>query len=202
MRDRDPRAFRGLAKKRKKLAEIKVKEIRKTSRLSIDPAQDTTDWRWPSGVHGGKDGLPRFLDDDDAGTHPENPDIGVPSGTRGEDGQQEQEEEEDAEEPGSKESGRNHEEQEKKADDDRRHGNSKVPREAAEQGREGKNGDTLTDGHAPGGTWLMKGVSPIVVREYLRILPELTRSKSTRGEEHVGCFQNESFDAKQVPEQG
>ncbi|KAJ1129437.1 hypothetical protein NDU88_007807 [Pleurodeles waltl] len=39
-------------------------------RLSIDPAQDTSDWRWPRSVHGGKDGLPRFLDDTDAGTHP------------------------------------------------------------------------------------------------------------------------------------
>ncbi|KAJ1210809.1 hypothetical protein NDU88_006171 [Pleurodeles waltl] len=126
------------------------------SRLSIDPAQDTSDWRWLRGVHGRKDGLPRFLDDEDAGTHPENPDIRVPSGTRGEDRQQEDDEEEDAEEPGSKESGGNHEEQEKKVDDDRRHGNSEVPREAAEQGREGKNGDMLTDRHALAGTWLIK----------------------------------------------
>ncbi|KAJ1092184.1 hypothetical protein NDU88_005296 [Pleurodeles waltl] len=152
--------------------------VRACSRLSIDPAQDTSDCCWPRGVHGGKDGLPRFLDDADAGTHPENPDIRVPSGTRREEGQQgRNEEEEDAEDPGSKESAGNHEEQGKKVDDDRRHGNSEVPREAAEQGREGKNGDTLTDRHAPGGTWLTK------LRSFLKDSLSINRESYGRREE-------------------
>ncbi|KAJ1162948.1 hypothetical protein NDU88_003412 [Pleurodeles waltl] len=120
----------------------------------LDPAQDTSDWRCPRGVHRVEDGLPRFLDDDD-GTTLQNPDIRVPGGTKREDGLQGGVEE-DAEEPGREENDENTEEQEEKADDDRRHGNSVVPREAAKQGRKEKNGDTLTDRHAPGGTWLTK----------------------------------------------
>ncbi|KAJ1173673.1 hypothetical protein NDU88_005499 [Pleurodeles waltl] len=102
------------------------------SRLSFNPAQDASNWRWPRGVHGEEVGLPRCLDDADAGTTLENPDIRVPSGTKREDGQQGAVEEKDAEEPGREENGGNTEDQEKKADDDQRNGNSVVPREAAD----------------------------------------------------------------------
>ncbi|KAJ1088743.1 hypothetical protein NDU88_001898 [Pleurodeles waltl] len=122
------------------------------SRLSINPAQDASDWRCPRGIHREDDSLPRFLDDD-AGTTLENPDIRVTAGTKREDGLQGGVVEEDAEEPENAEST---EDQEEKADDDGRHGNSVVPRESAEQGRKEKNGDALTARHAPGGTWLTK----------------------------------------------
>ncbi|KAJ1188761.1 hypothetical protein NDU88_005518 [Pleurodeles waltl] len=118
--------------------------------------KDASDWRWPRGVHREGDRLPHSLDNDAAGTTLENPDIRVPSGTKREDGLQGTNEKEDTEEPGREENGENTKDQEKKADDDRRNGNSVVPTEAADQGRKGKNGDTLTDRHAPGGTWLTK----------------------------------------------
>ncbi|KAJ1083393.1 hypothetical protein NDU88_003552 [Pleurodeles waltl] len=79
--------------------------------------------------------------------------IWVPSDTKREDGLHTSIEEKDAEEPGSAESGRP-----KKADDDRRTGNHGVPKEAAHPGRKGRIGDTLTDRHAPGGTWLTKNI--------------------------------------------
>ncbi|KAJ1177517.1 hypothetical protein NDU88_002772 [Pleurodeles waltl] len=124
------------------------------SRLSSNPAQDSSDWRWPRGVSREGDCLPHCFDD--ASTSLENPDIRVPSGTKSEDGLHAAVEEKDAEEPGSEENGGNTEDQEKKADDDRRNGNSVVPREAADPGRKGRNGGTSTDRHAPGGTWLTK----------------------------------------------
>ncbi|KAJ1111559.1 hypothetical protein NDU88_008881 [Pleurodeles waltl] len=134
------------------------------SRLSINLAQDASEWRLPRGVHRDEEGLPGSLDDDDAGTALENPDIRVPSGTKREDGLKmtNEEEEEDAEEPGREENGKNSEDKEKKVDDDRRNGNSVVPTKAADQGRKRRNGDTLTDRHAPGGTWLTK------VRSFLK----------------------------------
>ncbi|KAJ1089022.1 hypothetical protein NDU88_002175 [Pleurodeles waltl] len=122
--------------------------------MLLDPAQNNPNWRWPHGVHKGNDGLHRFPDADEAETLPENPDIRVPSGTKREGGQRERIE--DAEEQGSKESGGNQKEPVKKADDDRRQESIEVPREAAEQRRKEKNGVTLTDRHAPGGTWLTK----------------------------------------------
>ncbi|KAJ1134473.1 hypothetical protein NDU88_000925 [Pleurodeles waltl] len=155
----------------------KQEQLGPCSQLSIDPAQDASDWRWPRGVHGEEDSLPRSLDDDDAGPTLENPDIRVPSGTKREDGLQGRDEEEDAEEPGREENGKNTEDQEKKADDDRSNGNSVVPREAPDQGRKAKNGDTLTERHAPGGTWLTK------VRSFLKDSLSLNReSYGRRGE--------------------
>ncbi|KAJ1143760.1 hypothetical protein NDU88_010065 [Pleurodeles waltl] len=117
---------------------------------------DAPDWRWPCGDFREEDGSPCSLDVDDARTTLENPDIWVPSGTKREDGLQGKNEEEDTEEPRREENGENTEDLEKKADDDRRNGNSVVPREAADQGRKGKNRDMLTDCHAPRGTWLTK----------------------------------------------
>ncbi|KAJ1083839.1 hypothetical protein NDU88_003994 [Pleurodeles waltl] len=131
------------------------------SRLSINPAQDASDWRCPRGVYREDDGLPCFLDDE-AEITLENPDIRVPAGTKREDGLQGEVVEEDAEEPGREENGESTEDREEKEDADRRHGNSEVPRGAAEQGRKEENGDTLTARHAPGGTWLTK------VRSFLK----------------------------------
>ncbi|KAJ1142364.1 hypothetical protein NDU88_008690 [Pleurodeles waltl] len=109
-------------------------------RLSINPAEDASEWRLPRGVHGEEESLPGSLDNDDAGTALENPDIRVPSGTKREDGlQRGNEEEKDAEDPGREENSKNTDDKEEKADDDRRNGNSVVPTEAADQGRkEGK----------------------------------------------------------------
>ncbi|KAJ1153725.1 hypothetical protein NDU88_006483 [Pleurodeles waltl] len=152
------------------------------SRLSINLAQDASDWCWPRSVHGEENGLPRSLDDDNAGTTLENPDIRVPSGTKSEDGLQGGDEEEDAEEPGREENGKNTKDQEKKADDDRRNGNSVVPREAADQGRMVKNGDTLTDRHAPGGTWLTK------VWSFLKDSLNINRESYGRGGGEGRCW--------------
>ncbi|KAJ1083392.1 hypothetical protein NDU88_003551 [Pleurodeles waltl] len=116
-------------------------------------SRDASDWRCPYGVQEDEDGVPRSLGNDEADTFPENPDIRVPSDTKREDGLHTSVEEKDAEEPGSAESSKP-----KKADYDRRTGNHGVPKEAADPGRKGTTGDTLTDRHAPGGTWLTKNI--------------------------------------------
>ncbi|KAJ1103876.1 hypothetical protein NDU88_001297 [Pleurodeles waltl] len=161
------------------------------NRLPFNPAQDASDWRWPRGVHEEEDGSPRCLDDDDAGTTLENPDIRVPLRTKREDGLQAAVEEKDAEEPGSEENDGNTADQEKKADDDRRNGNRVVPREAAGPGRKGRNGDTPTDRHAPGGTCLTKTFALIY-------LPSSTYSaiQEILGKELLYC---ESRSAMELP---
>ncbi|KAJ1100469.1 hypothetical protein NDU88_005555 [Pleurodeles waltl] len=147
------------------------------SRLSFNPAQDASDWRWPCGVPKDEDGVPRSLDNDEADTFPENPDIRVPSETKREDGLHTAVEEKDEEEPGNAESGR-----QKKADDDRRTGNHGVPREAAYPGRKGRTGDTPTDCHVPVGTWLTKVQS--FLKDNLRVNWE---SYGRRGEGRDGA---------------
>ncbi|KAJ1163518.1 hypothetical protein NDU88_003976 [Pleurodeles waltl] len=119
--------------------------------ISAEYPGDASDWRCPRGVQEDEDGVPRSLGNDEADTFPENPDIRVSSDTKREDGLHTSVEEKDAEEPGSAESGRP-----KKADDDRRTGNHGVPKEATDPGKRGRTGDTLTDRHAPEGTWLTK----------------------------------------------
>ncbi|KAJ1204527.1 hypothetical protein NDU88_008304 [Pleurodeles waltl] len=151
------------------------------SRLSMNPAQDASEWRLPRGIRKEKDGLPGSLGNDDPGTALENLDIRVPSGTKREDGLQGGDEE-DAEKPGREENGKDTEDKEKKADDGTRNGNSVVPTETADQERKGRNGDTLTDRHAPGGTWLKK------VRSFLKDSILTNReSYSRRGEGRDGA---------------
>ncbi|KAJ1133480.1 hypothetical protein NDU88_011768 [Pleurodeles waltl] len=142
------------------------------SRLSFNPAQDASDWRCPRGVQEDEDGVPRSLGNNKADTFPENPDIRVLSDTKREDGLHTSVEEKDEEEPGSAKSGRT-----KKSNDDRRTGNHGVPKEAADPGRKGSTGDTLTDRHAPGGTWLT------MVRSFLKDNLRVNReSYGRRGE--------------------
>ncbi|KAJ1216986.1 hypothetical protein NDU88_004584 [Pleurodeles waltl] len=119
-------------------------------------------WRLPRGARGEKDGLPCSLGNGDAGTSLGNPDIRVPYRTKREDGihlgeAEDAEDAENAETTERKENEENAEDEERKEDDDgRRNGNSVVPSEAADQRGTERNGDTRTDRHAPGGTWLTK----------------------------------------------
>ncbi|KAJ1192286.1 hypothetical protein NDU88_001597 [Pleurodeles waltl] len=121
------------------------------SRLSLNPAQDASDWRCACGLREDKDGVPGFLGNDAADTFPENPDVRVLANTKSEDGLHAAAEEKDAEEPGGIPSSR-----QKKADNDQRNGNHGVPEEAADPENRERTGETLSDCHVPGGTWLTK----------------------------------------------
>ncbi|KAJ1098660.1 hypothetical protein NDU88_003767 [Pleurodeles waltl] len=152
-----------------------------SGRLSFNPAQEASDWRCPRGIQEDEDGVPRSLGINKADTFPENPDIRVLSDTKREDGLHTSVEEKDAKEPGSAQSGRP-----KKADDERRTGNHRDLKEAADPGRKGRTGDTLTDRHAPGGTWLN------MVRSFLKDNLRVNReSYGRRGEGRDGAEREE-----------
>ncbi|KAJ1192847.1 hypothetical protein NDU88_002153 [Pleurodeles waltl] len=103
------------------------------SRLSSNPAPDSSDWRCSHAIQDNEDGVPRCLGNEEADTFPVNPDFRVLTDTKREDGLHALAEEKDAEEPGDIERGGH-----KREDDYRRTGNPRVPEDAADPGKEEK----------------------------------------------------------------
>ncbi|KAJ1166396.1 hypothetical protein NDU88_006800 [Pleurodeles waltl] len=143
------------------------------SRLSFDPAQDTSDWRCSGSVQDDGNGVHRCPDNDVATSFAVNPDVRVQAETKGEDGLDEGvAEQKDAEEPGGTESGR--------PEDDRRTVN---PEEAADPEPKERTGETLEGRHVPGGAWLTK------VRSFLKDAIKIKR-ENTAGGERVGTVRS------------
>ncbi|KAJ1163664.1 hypothetical protein NDU88_004119 [Pleurodeles waltl] len=123
-----------------------------TSRLSPNPALDTSDWRCS---RTDEDSVPHCRGNKEADTCTVNPDFRVPAKPNREDGLQADTEEKDAEEPRDTASG-------EPKDDDRRTGNTGVPREATDPGVKERTEDMLRDRHVREGAWLTK------VRSFLK----------------------------------